>query len=111
MQALGSRCANLECRDCSLSIENNGTEEMCMTFICKHPEEAEKIIMGWVAAHPVKTLADLFFELFPNALRDAAGNPRVCPMMLGWLEKCGARHICHECGFCQMWSEPWRDEK
>ena len=52
------------CNKCPLSIRNNKTNMFCDTFMMKHPEEADSIIMGWSAEHPGMTNCKKFEEVF-----------------------------------------------
>ena len=43
-----------------------------------------EILQKWSDEHPQQTMADKFFEIFPNAKKTATNLPVVCPEYLGW---------------------------
>lgn len=55
------------CIQCPLSAINNNKHEVCEKFIGNNPEQAVKIVEKFSEENPVKTRADVFKELFPNA--------------------------------------------
>lgn len=58
------------CAVCNLSYHNNSKGLNCTVFMMEHPEEAEKIIMEWAAAHPepkYPSWRDAWKQLFPQA--------------------------------------------
>lgn len=63
------KCGNctIDCMDCPISIDNNGTNELCTDFMRLYPEKATEIIRKWSEEHPQKTRADLLLEHFPDA--------------------------------------------
>lgn len=62
----------------------------------KAVEAAEK----WGKEHPEKTMAQDFFEKFPNAPRTVAGFPRLCPSQVGYEnpkdDSICNRSVCHK---------------
>lgn len=50
----------------------------CSRLMCKHTEDADRIITEWCKGHPVKTYAMDFFEKFPNAPKGRVGGPIPC---------------------------------
>lgn len=93
---------------CYLSSHNNGVGCLCTDYVIRYPEEAEKIIMKWAAEHPVETMKDRFFKMFPNAPKDENGYPECCPHQLGWA-KCGR---CKDFETClQYWNRPYEENK
>lgn len=88
-------------RDASLA-----PREQCHVFVGLHPDEAEPIIMAWAAEHPEKTMLDVFFEIFPKAMKRDDGTPIFCPWELGL---CDAEP-CPE-GWCTTcWNRPALEE-
>lgn len=58
------------CAVCNLSYHNNSKGLNCTVFMMEHPEEADKIIMEWVAAHPepkYPSWNEAWKQLFPEA--------------------------------------------
>lgn len=55
----------------------------CTTFCKNNPEEAVKAIERYKEKHS-KTLAQDFFEKFPNAPTTDIGWPTVCPYQVGY---------------------------
>lgn len=69
-----TKCAGRDSKiqKCKLIITGDSSE--------KEIEEAVRVVYNWSKEHPVKTMADVFFEAFPNAQRDDEdGFPYVCP--------------------------------
>lgn len=52
------------CDKCPLSVRRNKANVFCDTFMRKHPEEADNIIMQWSKEHPVMTNREKFEEIF-----------------------------------------------
>lgn len=102
-------CA-IQCRNCLIGFEKNGTERGCGYFQKNHPNEAIAIVQKWGEEHPVKTLTDKFFEVFPNAPKRIAefGFPEICPSALGYktTECYGSNRNCRKC-----WSQPYIEPK
>ena len=97
-----------DCTNCGLSSIGTGKMMNCREYTEKHPEEAEKIIMDWAERHPVETMKDRFFKMFPNAPKDENGYPECCPHQLGWA-KCGR---CKDFETClQYWNRPYEENK
>lgn len=69
----------ISCLSCPLFKENNKEHISCYFLAVKFPEQAIKIVEDWSKAHPQKTQADLFFERYPNAMKDKNGFPSLCP--------------------------------
>lgn len=101
------------CTKCELSSFKNGSGMTCYTYTVDSPEEAENIIMDWAAEHPQKTLADRFYKLFPNGLKNDRGEPHICPRYLGWVKECDdySRCSCNDGFVCTKWQTPWEEEK
>ena len=71
--------------------DNNGLCEACPMVEEKACHNAEKItqkhidiVQKWSDEHPQQTMADKFFEIFPNAMKTPTNLPVVCPKYLGW---------------------------
>ena len=80
--------------------------EQCHSFVGRHPDKAEPIIMDWAAKHPEKTMKDVFFERFPNAVKRDNGRPGIC---LKWLGFTPIRADCSvDCADC--WNQPAPEE-
>ena len=47
-------------------------------------QEKIDIVQKWSDEHPQQTMADKFFEIFPNAMKTPTNLPVVCPKYLGW---------------------------
>ena len=65
-------------------------------------EKAVAAAEKWDEEHPEKTMAQDFFEKFPNAPRTKMGNPLGCPYHCGYVREfprlCdGTREGCFEC--------------
>jgi hypothetical protein len=100
---------NGECAGCPLGDACGDEIEVCECFTVNFPEEAEKIIMGWAAEHPVETMKDRFFKMFPNAPATEYGIPRGCPSHLGWAEGCAQNRKINGCTDC--WKRPYEERR
>ena len=74
-------------------------QNICQEGAGEHAEEIEAILAKWAEEHPEKTIADDFFEKFPNAPRDDANNPYPCAKDCGYSKPPYCEHIpnCVEC--------------
>ena len=70
-------------------------------------ERAVEIVENWSAAHPQKTQADLFFERYPNAIKNGNGLPGACPKEIGLVTTtmCTLEKSCVGCRK-KYWSAP-----
>lgn len=59
-----TNACRIDCDSCPLSIKNNGTDEGCVEFEMKYPEEAVQKVEEWSKSHPILTNADKFKEVF-----------------------------------------------
>lgn len=94
----------LDCADCPLSIDNNGTNTECSYFETIYPERAIAIVQKWSDEHPPKTYLSEFLKNYPNTLLGNNGIPDIiCPFHLGLIsiDDCRNRHNCIEC-----WNQP-----
>lgn len=72
----------------------------------KHIDAVQK----WSDEHPQPTMAEKFFEMFPNAKKTATNLPVVCPKFLGWPTEphCpklyGQQMTCADC-----WNRPYSE--
>lgn len=76
----------IECTDCPLSWQNNGTSEsmMCAIFEANYPEKVIEKVQQWSDGHPQKTYLTDLLEKYPNVPLDNNGKPSyVCPHDLG----------------------------
>lgn len=91
------------CDDCPL---NNVHKESCYTLECKHCDEAIAIVKKWGEKHRVKTLLDVFFEIFPNTTKGKDELPEhFCPRQFGYNDYgCRCSDKCVEC-----WSQPYEE--
>lgn len=73
----------------------------CMTWVMTHTGLADEIFEKWAAEHTEKTIADDFFEKFPNSPRDIYGLPSICARDMGYLRKCPRKlddaTTCNDC--------------
>ena len=82
--------------------------QTCREFRGECPDEAIAIVKKWGDEHPVKTLLDKFFEVFPGAMKRDNHLPSLCPVSVGYKKgKCnGTNESCIEC-----WSQPYIEPK
>lgn len=94
----------LDCIDCPLSIDNNGTGIECSVFETLYPEKAIEIVQRWSDEHPQKTYLSEFLKNYPNTLLNDTGLPKdVCLYNLG-LTDCKKDRNCVDC-----WNQPIED--
>ena len=101
-------CKTQTCSQCGLHEGASTFGLPCASFVIRYPEESEKIIMDWAAKHPVETMKDRFFRLFPNAELGDEGTPKCCPYHLGWEEiyRCNDFETCLQC-----WNRPYEEKE
>lgn len=86
-----------DCSICPMSIDNNGTNELCANLVKKYPDKANEIILKWCKEHPVQTMAKQILDIFPNAEVDN-GVLDICPKKLDKRIIChGQARPCNEC--------------
>lgn len=101
----GNRCT-IECTNCPISTQNNGTGLYCHEFEIQYPEKAIKIVQKWVEEHSRKTILQDFLEKYPNAPHRPDGTPIACPFYMGYAM----------CSFCNTgkcfdcWNRPLEDD-
>lgn len=105
MKEFERMCSHSQCEECEIK----GKREMgsCGEYVVRFPEEAEKIIMDWAAAHPAETMKDRLFKMFPDAQKKYAGVPVICPYWLGWGEESDCEIHKGKCDSC--WSRPYEE--
>ena len=79
-----------------------------MTPICIDMAKFEAILAKWAAEHLEKTIADDFFEKFPNAPRDDANNPYPCAKDCGYSKPPYCERVPVNCDKC--WRRPLEEE-
>lgn len=84
-------------------LNNVRGDEVCLEYMKDEPEKCVKIVETWSRENPVKTMMMDFFEKFPNAPKDAFGEPRGCPHECGYVKSssCPDDENCFRC-----WSRP-----
>lgn len=95
---------NDACRKCPISSVVNGKKELCFDFVCRHFEEAEKIIMDWAKEHPMMTNTDKFEKVF-----GFKPNNNCCPFTAD--DVCAAQDCCEGCPRDNFWDKEWKDPK
>lgn len=97
-------CEKMEtCSKCALDTKNNGQNVRCEDLIKFYPDDANKIILDWCKAHPVKTRQREFLKLFPNASM-TDGVIDICPQSIDNTFTCINGAKCKDC-FKEYWSE------
>lgn len=93
----------LDCIDCPLSIDNNGTGIECSVFETLYPEKAISIVQKWSDELPQKTYLSEFLKNYPDADLDENGTPKICLQRLGLIDikNCRKKPNCIEC-----WNQP-----
>lgn len=94
----------LECADCPLGIENNGTNTECPYFETLYTKKAIAIVQKWSDEHPQKTYLNEFLKHYPDVKLLGDGTPKcLCPHQLGLkdIDGCREHYTCAEC-----WNQP-----
>ena len=87
----GDKCTFETCRQCPLSIDNNGVNILCADFETLYPDDATDVVRKWAKEHQAKTRKDLLLEKFPNSRIDVT-----CAYSLGLTDVCDAPS-CESC--------------
>ena len=104
------RTFNMRCRGCEIADRMDGNE-LCNDYIKRCPTEAVAIVEKWSKDHPKKTRQSEFLKLFPRALRDLNGVPRLCPQEVDLSFPCPSIVENNPCANCRKkyWLEEVRD--
>ena len=70
-------------------------------------DKAEVVLAKWAAEHPEKTIADEFFEKFPNAPRDDRNTPYPCAKDCGYSKPPYCERVPFSCDKC--WRRPMEE--
>lgn len=90
-------CGKTEtCSKCALDTKNNGRNVRCEDLIKFYPDDANKIILDWCKAHPVKTRQSEFLKMFPNVIM-TDGVIDICPKRLNRDFVCIHGMVCKDC--------------
>ena len=87
---------NKHCSECPLSEANTNSELYCESYLLKYPDKANKIILDWCKAHPVKTRQSEFLKHYPNA-RMSDGVIDICPQNFDTTFICTDEMECKVC--------------
>ena len=106
-------CNKISCVVCPLfAIEKEKEVSCCVDVLKDFPAEAEKALIEWDKANPVKTFLSDFLEKHPKAALHEVGTPFICPYELGYItdKDCcfNADTECTDCLVC--WSRPFESE-
>lgn len=89
----------IDCADCPLSSENNGTDIICTRIETLYPEKVIEIVQKWSDEHPQKTFLTELLKNYPNVEVGDNGMPNICPYQLGLIsiENCRCSNGCDKC--------------
>ena len=73
-------CNRMDCSNCPVSLNKNGTGRTCEDFSENYPEKYVAIVEKWSKEHPIKTRQSEFLKMFPNARMDGNGSVGLCPI-------------------------------
>lgn len=94
----------VDCTKCPVAKGNNKKNTSCDDLMKFYPEEAQSIIMKWASAHPVKTNADKFKEVFGIEVdRGSHGCHGI------GVNCCDIP--CSECNYRNFWNKEYVDTK
>ena len=88
-------CCRISCNDFQFSCYNNSDKTSCFEFIVASPEEAVKIVEHWIERYEV-SYRDDFLKKFPDASKDANGNPEFCRKHI-YGGECPPHEDCNKC--------------
>lgn len=110
MTRLTDSC-EIDCDDCKLSSEQNGTGLSCEYMRRECPEQCVAIIEQWSKECPQQTYLSKLLEVFPGTRLTVEDNiPPFCPEEIGLnnIEKCqdcnADNELCTEC-----WNQEYKE--
>lgn len=98
-------CNSMEsCSQCPF-IEMNYCD-----FDTEDPEKLVALVEQWSQEHPKKTMAEDFFEKYPNAPKRRDGAPTPCPDQCGYEKQRYCVEVNRDVKECnQCWSRPMEE--
>lgn len=96
-----------DCTGCPLKQD----EMLCGDFMYKNTKEAIEAINNWCKKHPIVTISNKFFEVFPNAKTQSNGMPTICPDVLGYENAKSDGIGCSEEKCKKCWSQEYVKQK
>lgn len=96
-----TKSCSIGCNKCDFDGFNNGSHLDCNDFEHEYSEKAVEIAEQWENEHPLKTRAQVFFEVLPDAPKNSDGKPRVCACHVGLIAECNPDISCNDC-----WNKP-----
>ena len=85
------------CKNCPISIANNGRDVSCTNFLTKYPQKAIEIVRKWSDQNPIKTRQSEFLKVFPNA-HLINGVINICPKTAFFdFGDCPTQKTCDNC--------------
>lgn len=97
------------CSGCPLYLKEICGNGDSLTSVLNKLVPFIEVVQNWSDEHPELTMAEKFFEMFPNAEKDPDGTPQVCPHQIGWCKEiCGYGSNIQRCVIC--WSRPYKKE-
>ena len=101
---------NEDCVECPFNTcTESGIQIRCEDFAERYTEKAVSVLQKWSDEHPLpksKTYADVFFEKFPKAARDAENTPEPCLERVFGERPNGVR-CDHMCCCEECWNMPY----
>lgn len=100
------------CNGCPLYDKTNGVQKCDLHNPDTDLDNLVYIVELWDKEHPQKTMAQDFFERFPNAPKTAKGLPRnICPSDCGYTNEPPDTSVCNKFdGDClKCWSRSLED--
>lgn len=96
---------------CEIRAKTEKTREACAVYALKHPAEIVAIVERWAKEHPRKTRQSEFLKMFPRALKDLNGVPRLCPQEVDLSFPCPRIVKNNPCANCRKnyWLEEVKD--
>lgn len=101
-------CDKYSCKNCPLSIANNGTGEGCDYLVRNNPDKCVEIVEAWSVEHPVKTRQSEFLKMFPNAKLIDNEIIFMCPKFIDETYKDDKDCLARKCYVCKK--EYWLEE-
>ena len=84
------------CYGCPIYEMGRDTDLDCIETIRENKEQAVEAVERWSKEHPKKIRQDKFLKYYPETIRHENGAIRICPKLLGVVQKC-LNPYCNDC--------------
>lgn len=103
-------CCKSICKDCPLSVYNNGSGVDCHKLEEDYSRKAIQIAVAWDKANPLKTRQTEFLKLYPDAaMNHGIIDIRPCQLDADYSDEICLNNGCDEC-MRKYWGEVIKNE-